>query len=313
MTEEMHRVEKDGGVREGHPLCQENKALRKRLTELTKQLAESEEQRVILIQKMNETESELTRIRDENDSLKRVVGLASLSSRDGHAGIADSTKMNETNLNSYIGRVDPVEVDTEAAIEKSEMEFTKGRKAPHVYVGRSCEERGAADVHIANDVTTSQSDGSARGEMTMTPMPPIRECCRGQTYPGVLANSRPKGERRSGQSTPPGGPFSRNDGSNDLKLPSMSRRVPNDTSEDGNGAGSGSPGLGWRGDPVRTTTQFDPSVPTAEATNHASPEIPDSASSRECSSSVESQASNDDPSDNTAPELVEGISTVSTP
>ncbi|TKA68730.1 hypothetical protein B0A55_11272 [Friedmanniomyces simplex] len=89
----------------------------------------------------------------------------------------------------------------------------------------------------------------------------------------------------------------------------MSRRVPNGTSDDGNGAGSGSPGLGWRGDPVRTTTQFDPSVPAAEATNYASPEIPDSASSREPSSSVEFQASNDDPSDNTAADLVEGIST----
>ncbi|KAK1047822.1 hypothetical protein LTR74_017686, partial [Friedmanniomyces endolithicus] len=51
--------------------------------------------------------------------------------------------MNETNLNSYVGRVDPVEVDTEAAMEKSEMEFTHGRTGPQVYVGRSCEERGA--------------------------------------------------------------------------------------------------------------------------------------------------------------------------
>ncbi|KAK1044523.1 hypothetical protein LTR74_018286 [Friedmanniomyces endolithicus] len=113
MTEEMHGFEEDGGVRQAHPLCQENQALRKRLTELTKQLAESEEQRITLVQKMynprcldlifamsdmkvrNETESELTRIRDEND---------------GHAGIADSAKMSEISLNSYVGRDDPMEV-----------------------------------------------------------------------------------------------------------------------------------------------------------------------------------------------------------
>ncbi|KAK3114172.1 hypothetical protein LTR53_007780, partial [Teratosphaeriaceae sp. CCFEE 6253] len=90
MTEEMHEFEEDGGVREAHPLCQENQALRERLTELTKQLAESEGQRITLVQKMydpryrdlifavsnmnvsHETESELTRIRDENESLKQM-------------------------------------------------------------------------------------------------------------------------------------------------------------------------------------------------------------------------------------------------
>ncbi|TKA62397.1 hypothetical protein B0A55_12597 [Friedmanniomyces simplex] len=80
--------------------------LRERLTELTKQLAESEEQRVTLVHKMNETESELTRIRDENDTLKRVVS--------------------EMNLDSYVRRADPMEVDTEAAMENSEMESTEG-------------------------------------------------------------------------------------------------------------------------------------------------------------------------------------------
>ncbi len=59
MTEEMHRLEEDGGEREAHPLCQENQALRERsteltkqLTELTKQLAESEGQRITLVETM---------------------------------------------------------------------------------------------------------------------------------------------------------------------------------------------------------------------------------------------------------------------
>ncbi|KAK0796324.1 hypothetical protein LTR75_010246 [Friedmanniomyces endolithicus] len=100
------------------------------LTELTKQLAESEGQRITLVETMNEAESELTRIRDENDSLKRVVSLASVSSRDGNAGIADSAKMSEMSLGSYVGRADPMEVNTEAAMEHSEKEFTEGRKIP---------------------------------------------------------------------------------------------------------------------------------------------------------------------------------------
>jgi len=59
MTEEMHRLEEDDGEREAHPPCQENQALRERLTELTKQqteltkqLAESEGQRITLVETM---------------------------------------------------------------------------------------------------------------------------------------------------------------------------------------------------------------------------------------------------------------------
>ncbi|KAK0263152.1 hypothetical protein LTR35_017581 [Friedmanniomyces endolithicus] len=147
MTEEMHGLEEDDGERETQPLCQENQTLRERLTELTKQLAESEGQRITLVETMydrrclnfvfatsnmnvsNETESELTRIRDENDSLKRVVSLASVSSRDGHAGIADSAKMSEMSLDSHVG------VDTEAAMENSEKESTKEGK-PHTFLSQ---------------------------------------------------------------------------------------------------------------------------------------------------------------------------------
>ncbi|KAK0248370.1 hypothetical protein LTS09_016488 [Friedmanniomyces endolithicus] len=298
MTEEMHGFEEDGGVREAHPLYQENQALRERLMELTKQLAESEEQRIALVQKMydprclagpifamsnmkvrNQTESELTRIRDENDSLKRV--------------------MSETSLDSYVGRADPTAVDAEAAMESSEKESTEGRIAPHVRVGMSCEEEGAADVHIANDVALPQSDGSARGEITMTPIPPVRDLL--------------KGESRSGQLTPPENPISRNHDADILQSSSMSRRMQHGTPDDGDDAESGSSGPGWRGDPVRTTTESDPSVSTAEATNRASPEIPNSASSCEHTPSVEVQGSTDDPMDDTAVDLMEGISTVSTP
>ncbi|KAK0267014.1 hypothetical protein LTS00_017887 [Friedmanniomyces endolithicus] len=129
MTEEMHGLEEDDGERETQPLCQENQTLRERLTELTKQLAESEGQRITLVETINETESELTRIRDENDSLKRVVSLASVSSRDGHAGIADSAKMSEMSLDSHVG------VDTEAAMENSEKESTKEGK-PHTFLSQ---------------------------------------------------------------------------------------------------------------------------------------------------------------------------------
>ncbi|KAK0962306.1 hypothetical protein LTR91_019520, partial [Friedmanniomyces endolithicus] len=334
MTEEMHGFEEDGGVREAHPLYQENQALRERLMELTKQLAESEEQRIALVQKMydprclagpifamsnmkvrNQTESELTRIRDENDSLKRVESLAAVSSRDEHAGTADSAKMSETSLDSYVGRADPTAVDAEAAMESSEKESTEGRIAPHVRVGMSCEEEGAADVRIANDVALPQSDGSAREEITMTPIPPVREHCGGQTSPGcyAVADSRLKGESRSGQLTPPENPISRNHDADILQSSSMSRRMQHGTPDDGDDAGSGSSGPGWRGDPVRTTTESDPSVSTAEATNRASPEIPNSASSCEHTPSVEVQGSTDDPMDDTAVGLMEGISTVSTP
>ncbi|KAK3116338.1 hypothetical protein LTR53_003415 [Teratosphaeriaceae sp. CCFEE 6253] len=81
--------------------------------------------------------------------------------------------MNEISLNSYVGRADPMEVDTEAAMEKSEVEPTEGTKVPHVRIGTSCEEKGAADVHIADDVTIPQSDGVARGDMNMTPIPRV--------------------------------------------------------------------------------------------------------------------------------------------
>ncbi|KAK0767916.1 hypothetical protein LTR38_018221, partial [Friedmanniomyces endolithicus] len=52
MTEELHGFEEDGMGSEANPLRQENKVLRGRLTELTEQLAESEERRVTLLQKM---------------------------------------------------------------------------------------------------------------------------------------------------------------------------------------------------------------------------------------------------------------------
>ncbi|KAK0972239.1 hypothetical protein LTR54_017623 [Friedmanniomyces endolithicus] len=103
----------------------------------------------------NETESELTRIRAENESLKRV--------------------MSEMSLDSYVGRADPMEVDTEAAMENSEKESTEGRKIPHVLVAMSCEEKGAADVPVGNDATIPPSDGSARGEVTMMPKPPVQQ------------------------------------------------------------------------------------------------------------------------------------------
>ncbi|KAK0246619.1 hypothetical protein LTS02_018401, partial [Friedmanniomyces endolithicus] len=51
MTEELHGFEEDGMGSEANPLRQENKVLRGRLTELTEQLAESEERRVTLLQK----------------------------------------------------------------------------------------------------------------------------------------------------------------------------------------------------------------------------------------------------------------------
>ncbi|KAK0260425.1 hypothetical protein LTR35_018000 [Friedmanniomyces endolithicus] len=198
MTEEMHGLEEDDGEREAHPLCQENQVLRERLTELTKQLAESEGQRITLVETMydrrclnfvfarsnmnvsNETESELTRIRDENDSLKRVVSLASVSSRDGHAGIADSAKMSEMSPDSYVGRADPMEVDTE-------KESTEGKKTPHVLVAMSFDEKGAADVPIGNTATIPQSDASAREEVTMTAKP-IPGALRGRDPPWVLCS-----------------------------------------------------------------------------------------------------------------------------
>ncbi|KAK0278673.1 hypothetical protein LTR35_008937 [Friedmanniomyces endolithicus] len=77
-----------------------------------------------------------------------------------------------------------------------------------------------------------------------------------------------------------------------------------------NDAGNGSPGPGWRGDPVRTTTEFVPSVATAEATNCASLEIQGPTSSSEYSSSVEFQGSKDTPTDDSAANLAKGISTV---
>ncbi|KAK4905823.1 hypothetical protein LTR49_024914 [Elasticomyces elasticus] len=153
MTEETQESKEDGGVREAHPLCQENQVLRRRLAELMKQLAESEGERIITVQNMNETKSELTRIRNETDSLKRV--------------------MSEISLKSYDGRTDPMEVDTVATMENSEVESTEGTLAPHVRGGMSCEGKGAADVHIADDVTTPQSERIARGDMNMTSIPRI--------------------------------------------------------------------------------------------------------------------------------------------
>jgi len=75
-----------------------------------------------------------------------------------------------------------------------------------------CEEKGAAHVPIGNDATVPQSDGSARGEVTMTAKPPFQEHCGGETSSGcyVVADSTLKSERRSGQSTPPENPFDRN-------------------------------------------------------------------------------------------------------
>ncbi|KAK0301807.1 hypothetical protein LTR01_009145 [Friedmanniomyces endolithicus] len=97
MANEMDGLEEDAAMSEIDFLCQENNALRGRLEELTKELADSEEKRVILPQEMyklppsvllfvmsdvqarNGTKSELTRIRnentsrhDENNSLKRM-------------------------------------------------------------------------------------------------------------------------------------------------------------------------------------------------------------------------------------------------
>ncbi|KAK1810772.1 hypothetical protein LTR12_014856 [Friedmanniomyces endolithicus] len=291
MTEEMHGFEEDGVRSEAYPLCQENKVLRGRLTELTEQLAESEERRVTLLQKMNATEFELTRIRGENDFLKRV--------------------MSEMNVNAHIGRADLMKADTEVAVENSEVESTEERKGPRVRIGGSCEEKGAADVHIANDLTTRHSNGSAKAEETMTPIHPVQERCGGQISPGchVLAAGGLKGQYRSGQSTPSESPLIRNHGAADPTSPSMSRKVQDDIFDDGSDAGNGSPGPGWRGDPVRTTTKFVPSGATAEATNCASPELQDLTSSSEHSSSVEFQGFKDAPTDETAADLAKGIST----
>ncbi|KAK0840090.1 hypothetical protein LTS02_017289 [Friedmanniomyces endolithicus] len=244
----------------------------------------------------NESESELTRIRDEIDSLKRVASLALVSSRDGHAGIADSAKMSEMSLDSYVGRADPMEVDTEAAMENSEKESTKGRKTSHVL-----------------------SDGSARGAVTMAAKPPIQEHCGGETSPGcyAVADSTLKSERRSGQSPPPENPFSRNHDADVLQSPSMSRRMQHDISDDASGdsndARSGSLRPGWGGDPVLATTESDPSVTTVEASKCTSPEFPESSSSCEHASSVKVLGTKDDPSDDIATDLVEGISTASVP
>ncbi|KAK1050993.1 hypothetical protein LTR74_016917 [Friedmanniomyces endolithicus] len=90
----------------------------------------------------------------------------------------------------------------------------------------------------------------------------------------------------------------------------MSRRVQDDMLDDGNDAGSGSPGRGWRGDPVRTTTEFVRSAATAEATTSANPEIQGPTSTSEYSSSVEFQGGKDTPTDDSAAALAKGISTV---
>ncbi|KAK1020256.1 hypothetical protein LTS16_027067, partial [Friedmanniomyces endolithicus] len=50
MANEMDGLEEDAAVSEIDFLCQENKAFRGRLEELTKELADSEEERVILPQ-----------------------------------------------------------------------------------------------------------------------------------------------------------------------------------------------------------------------------------------------------------------------
>ncbi|KAK3116873.1 hypothetical protein LTR53_002313 [Teratosphaeriaceae sp. CCFEE 6253] len=195
----------------------------------------------------NETESELIRIRDENDSVRRV--------------------MSEISLDSDAGRADPMEVDREAVTENSGTESTEGRKLPYVLIGTSCEEKGAADVPIANDAATTQSDGSARRETTMTPIPPVREHCGGQTSPGcyLVADGRLKGDSRSGQSTSLENPSSRSCDADILRSSSISRRMQHDTSDDGDDGRSGRAGPGWNRDPVQTTTESDPSVTTAEA------------------------------------------------
>jgi len=73
MANEMDGLEEDAAMSEIDFLCQENKAFRGRLEELTKELADSEEKRVILPQEMYKlpssvllfvmsgTKSELTR------------------------------------------------------------------------------------------------------------------------------------------------------------------------------------------------------------------------------------------------------------
>ncbi|KAK0295494.1 hypothetical protein LTS00_006125 [Friedmanniomyces endolithicus] len=195
-----------------------------------------------------------------------------MSSRDGHAGTANTIKMSEMNLNPHIGRADLMEVDTEAAVKNGGVESIEKRKGPRVRIGGSCEGKSAADVHIAKDLTTRHSEGSAKAEETVTPIHPVQERCGAQTYPGC-----------------------------DCKM------ICSTTEND---AGNGSPGPGWRGDPVRTTTEFVPSVATAEATNCASLEIQGPTSSSEYSSSVEFQGSKDTPTDDSAANLAKGISTV---
>ncbi|KAK3619602.1 hypothetical protein LTR22_025930 [Elasticomyces elasticus] len=121
MTEEMDGFEGDSEVREAHPVYQENQALREKLTELTKQLAESEAQCVTPVQNMYdprcsdlafavytmdviyETEFELNSICDENKSLMRMISLASGLLLDGHAGTANSAKTSQTSLESDAG------------------------------------------------------------------------------------------------------------------------------------------------------------------------------------------------------------------
>lgn len=64
-----------------------------------------------------------------------------MSSRDGHAGTANTIKMSEMNLNPHIGRADLREVDTEAAVKNGGVQSIEESQAPRVLIGGSCEDR----------------------------------------------------------------------------------------------------------------------------------------------------------------------------
>jgi len=168
MANEMDGLEEDAAMSEIDFLCQENNALRGRLEELTKELADSEEKRVILPQEMyklppsvllfvmsdvqarNGTKSELTRIRnentsrhDENNSLKRMVSPSVGEKAAATLVSAKTSQMSDMSITPHFARAVPIKVDIDTATESIRMEFTDDESCPRATVEEPHEQHSA--------------------------------------------------------------------------------------------------------------------------------------------------------------------------
>ncbi|KAK3619805.1 hypothetical protein LTR56_023705 [Elasticomyces elasticus] len=111
-----------------------------------------------------------------------------MSSRDGHAGIANTINKSDMNLSTHNGRADLMEV----TVEHSGVEAIEEKKGTRVSIGGSYEEKDAVKVYIANESTVRDLDGSAKVEEILTPIQPTQDRDGGQISLGcrVLADGK---------------------------------------------------------------------------------------------------------------------------